>query len=85
MSTNPVTPATPLTQISTDTAALIGVLKSSAAQLTADAKSDLAAALAAAHQEIVDLKGSGASVWSALLAAIGATPAPVPAPASAKR
>ena len=83
MSTNPVTPATPLTQIATDTAAVVTILKTSAAQLSTEAKADLAAALAAAHQEIVDLKGSGASIWSALLAAIGKTPAPPATPPAA--
>jgi hypothetical protein len=61
----------------------VAVLKSSAAQLSTDAKADLASALAAAHQEVVDLKGSGSSIWSALLAAIGTTP--TPAAAAAKK
>lgn len=75
------TPATPLTQIATDTANVVAILKTSAAQLSTEAKADLASALAAAHQEVVDLEGSGASIWSALLAAIGNAPTP-PAPAT---
>ena len=68
------TPTNPLTTIATDTQSLITTLKTSAAQLSAEAKADLVAALAAAHQEVVDAVGAGASVWSAILAAIGKAP-----------
>lgn len=79
------TPATPLSQIATDTAAVVSILKSSAAQLSTEAKADLTAALAAAHQEFTDIKGSGASIWSAILAAIGKAPAPPVTPPAAAR
>jgi hypothetical protein len=65
------TPASPLAQISSDTETLVAQLKSSAAQLSTDAKAGLEAALLDAHKEVTDAEGAGTSIWSALLAAIG--------------
>jgi hypothetical protein len=66
----------PLSTITTDTQTLEGHLKTAFGTLSADAKTALTQALADAHQEVVDLKGAGASIWGALLAAIGKAPAP---------
>ena len=68
-------PTTPLSTIAADTTKLTTDIKTAAAQLSTDARSALTQALADAHQELVDIKGEGATVWSALLAALGKAPA----------